>query len=115
MKDSTLLDGRSFSAAVNAYRMPDEQGFNKLNSVRVNAVFEPLHAVPPNTANPEHDGLLRLLTAVQLLTKDEAAYLANPKEAAALSQLMRERLAGKAHEQVRKAILDRAPFTSRFL
>jgi hypothetical protein len=114
MKDSVLPDGRRFSVAVHAYRMPDEQGFNKLNSVRVNAVFEALRAVPPNTANPEDDSLMRLMTAVQLLTQEEAAYLASPKEAAALTQLMRERVTGKALAQVRKAIQERAPLMSRF-
>ncbi len=101
--DSALPDGRTFRDAVVSYRNPDEEGFNKWNSIRVDAFYAALDAVgtkrpatqvesvlgidispvtpldlnklPPKTKIPP--SLITLQDAAEQLTKEDGEYILN--------------------------------------
>jgi hypothetical protein len=104
--NTKLSDGRPFKKAVNDYQLPDEEGFNKLNSVRVNAFYEALRALQ-GVGDPKDQQLAPLLKAISTLREDDARYLANDKEAVAIAKLMKRKLCGDALDDVKRRIRER--------
>ena len=102
---NTLLeDGRRFVEAVNAYRLPDQEGLNKLNSVRVDDFRAALQAVPAGTTDPAHPSVATLLQAAAKLTAEEGEYLRDSAQSAGMDRLLTERLSGKAADTVREKL-----------
>jgi hypothetical protein len=114
-KNSRLPDGRTFREAVWAYRLPDQHGMNKLNSVRVNTFYEALKLVPAATNDASHPAVAAVLRAAEALQPSEAEYLAEPAQASEMTRLMRERLARSALDAVTDALKSRSPSILRAL
>ena len=102
--NSLLQDGRRFVDAVNAYRLPDQEGLNKLNSVRVDHFRAALQAVPAGTDDPAHPSVATLLQAAAKLTAEEGEYLRDTSQSAGMDRLLAERLTGKAADTVRQKL-----------
>jgi hypothetical protein len=104
--DIVFGTAQRFREAVLAYRDPDTEGVNKLDSPRINVFYERLMAVPLNTANANLQQVRDLDAPVRALTPEEATYVRNATGATReLTALMNARLQGMAAERI-EAILD---------
>jgi hypothetical protein len=69
--------GRSFRQEVIDYRDPDVEGVNKLNSVRVDDVYDKLRQIPYGTNAVDQQTLTALKQSIAALRPAEKAYLRN--------------------------------------
>lgn len=74
---NAIVRGRPFQQEVIDYRDPDVQGVNKLNSVRVDDVYDKLRQIPHGTNAVDQQTLTALKQSIAALRPAEKAYLRN--------------------------------------
>jgi hypothetical protein len=74
---NATVQGRSFRREVIDYRDPDVEGVNKLNSVRVDDVYDKLRQIPHGTNAVDQQKLTALKQSIAALRPAEKAYLRN--------------------------------------
>jgi hypothetical protein len=133
---STLMNGRSFRLAVSRYWQPDSEGFNKLNSARVDDFYRALDAIggkasktmsemqagrdvrPVRTkeSDPEAPKVKALLKVIDALEPSESRYLAH--EAPQYLAKLERHLSDAAHfvvwRKLKNAATPRVPDISIF-
>jgi hypothetical protein len=82
-----------FRREVNSYRDPDEDGFNKLNSVRIDRLYNALNGVAVGAAELNAQGAEELLAAVNGLNAADAGYIRDEDRAVKLRAKIVARLA----------------------
>jgi hypothetical protein len=91
--DRPSTQQRRFRTEANAYGNPDNEGFNKWNSLRIDRLYNALDELAPAAALRTDEGAAELLAAVNALRKSDAQYILDPGQASKLRGRIGERLA----------------------
>ncbi|UWE11616.1 hypothetical protein [Actinacidiphila bryophytorum] len=98
------LPGMSFRQAVLSYVDPDERGFNRLNSIRIDDFYDALHQVPLNTTN-ENLAAVRDVKARARALKPQEAHVVTT--AGPMRNKIEEHLGGAALQEVTAILVKR--------
>lgn len=94
----------TYRNAVLAYVNPDTEGFNKYDSVRIDDLYNALHAVPEGTTDVTLPTFKALLTAAGKLNLDDIDYLLDAKQSVMLRAKIKKHLKGAARDAFFKEV-----------